>query len=88
MPGNRALMRLLATSDEAVLARDFANQITPLTVWRQHDVPYLDALGDRPDSTTGKTCCDLALLREDREKIGMNLLVELTGSSPRNPVRS
>ena len=41
MPGNRALMRLVATSDEAVFTRHFANEITPLSVWGQHDVANL-----------------------------------------------
>ena len=49
-------MRLLIPRDVSVLAGDLTDQIPALTVWRQDDVPNLDALADGVQVTAGKTC--------------------------------
>jgi len=82
MPGNRALMRLVASSDEAVFTGHFANEIPPMSVWRQHDVAYLYPLGDRPEESTGKTCGPFAFLWKHLLIGGSYLLGELPLLTP------
>ena len=49
-------MRLLIPRDVSVLASDLTDQIPALAVWRQNDVPNLDALAEGVQVPTGKTC--------------------------------